>query len=256
MSAWGTGLFSDDTTCDVRDSYVKNLKAGLTDLKATEEILSRFSGLLTDTQVACLVYFALADTQWRYGRLDPHIKKEALSLLASGGDVHFWEQDAPADAAARKKVLAALRQRLESDPKPRRPIKVELPKPLRTRTDAELGTIFLLPLPLQAFAALVLVGHCDTGYKTMEPVFSVLNWKGKHQPSHDEVRDLDFVAVQGDELGPTTNIGFFCSDARMNPIADFVRTSIVYPDAPPYCGRASFTGKERMIARIESALAS
>lgn len=255
MSAWGTGLFSDDTTCDVRDSYIKNLKAGLTDTEATKEIISRFSKLMSDTQVACLVYFALADTQWRYGRLDPHVKKQALDLLCSGGDVCFWEQDAPGDAAARKKVLAALKQRLESEPKPHRPIKTEIPKPLKKRTDAENGTIFLLPLSFQAFAALVLVGHCDIGYKTMEPVFSVLNWVGKYIPSHDELQDREFVAISGKALGSVKEIGFFGSDARQNPIADFIRTNIVFPNAPSYRGEANFTGKKGMTARIEAALA-
>ena len=254
MSAWGTGLFSDDTTCDVRDSYINNLKAGLSDSKATEDILNRFHELMSDTQVACLVYFALADTQWRYGRLDPRVKKQALDLLYSGGDVSVWVRDAPGDAAARRKVLTALTQRLEGEPRPRRSIKIAIPKPLKKRTDAEHGTVFLLPLPFQKFAALVLVGHCDTGYKTMEPVFRVLKWLGKPCPTVDELHDRNFVALEGGTLGTTQEIGFFLSGAKQNPIAVFIRTNFVFPYAPLYSGQGTFMFKEGLIAQIEAAL--
>ena len=62
MGAWSTGLYADDTTCDVRDSYVRHLKAGLADAKATQDVLSQFAELMNDRVVACLVCFAVL---WR-----------------------------------------------------------------------------------------------------------------------------------------------------------------------------------------------
>jgi hypothetical protein len=69
MGAWGTGLYSDDTTCDVRDDYVRLLKSGVSSEDATQDIVSRFGELMNDKQVECLVILPLADTQWKYGRL-------------------------------------------------------------------------------------------------------------------------------------------------------------------------------------------
>lgn len=105
MGAWGAGLFSNDTSCDVRDDYVRHLKHGLSAEEARQKILARYGDLLANTEIACLVYLALADTAWRYGRLDQALKDKALSLLQSGGDVAVWERDAPDDVASRRKTL-------------------------------------------------------------------------------------------------------------------------------------------------------
>lgn len=56
MGAWGTGLYSDDTTCDVRDDYVLNLKLGLSSEESSQKILDRYGDLLEKTEIACLVY--------------------------------------------------------------------------------------------------------------------------------------------------------------------------------------------------------
>ena len=29
MGTWGTGLYQDDTTCDIKDDYITHLKIGL-----------------------------------------------------------------------------------------------------------------------------------------------------------------------------------------------------------------------------------
>jgi hypothetical protein len=57
--------------------------------------LKAYEELLADHQVECLVYFALADTQWKYGCLDERVKSKALELIAAGGDLKNWRQDSP-----------------------------------------------------------------------------------------------------------------------------------------------------------------
>lgn len=39
MGAWGSGLYSDDVTCDVKDEYIKYLREGKANEEATEDIL-------------------------------------------------------------------------------------------------------------------------------------------------------------------------------------------------------------------------
>lgn len=173
MGTWGTGLYCDDTTCDVRDDYIQNLKYGLSSDEAYQKILIRHGDLLAQTEIACLVYFALADTAWRYGRLDEFLKDKALALLESGGDLFVWERDAPRDVASRRRTLQALLARLKTTPPAEKPVKTSSPKPKKVRTTAPTGSVFSLALPSKHTALLVLVGFIELE-KSIDPVFSVL----------------------------------------------------------------------------------
>jgi hypothetical protein len=174
MSAWGTGLYSDDTTCDVRDDYVQNLKHGLSSEESSQKILDRYGDLLQKKEIACLVYFALADTAWRYGRLNETIKDRALSLLESGGDVFVWERDAPRSAASRQRVLRGLKKRLGTPQPVEKSVNASTPKPKKIRTTAPIGSVFSLALPSKSFALLVLVGYVQLE-ESIDPVFSVMD---------------------------------------------------------------------------------
>src|SRR5580704_2795352 len=79
MSAWGTAAFSDDAACDVRDSYIDLLDDGLSGHDATKKLVGAWSKLLEDPDEAPVFWLALAATQWKYGRLEPHVLKKALS---------------------------------------------------------------------------------------------------------------------------------------------------------------------------------
>ena len=39
MGAWGTGLYQDDDTCDIKEDYLNFLRVGMTDEKAMEELI-------------------------------------------------------------------------------------------------------------------------------------------------------------------------------------------------------------------------
>lgn len=177
MGAWGAGLYADDTTCDVRDQYVKALRTGLSDQVACRQVLQAYGLTLHDHQVACLVYFALADTAWRHGRLSDDIRSKALALLEAGGDLAVWARDAPADVAARKRALRTLQARLTSPQPPPKPVQVSAPTARVVRCAAPIGSVFLLDLPSGARAALVLVGY-HALEESINPVFSVQRWKG------------------------------------------------------------------------------
>ena len=105
MGAWGTALYSDDTTCEVRDRYVEILRDGLDAESAVAAVLKEYGDVLEDREVDCLVTFALADTAWKHGRLSESLRRRAANLLAAGGDVFVWERDAPTRARDRKKAL-------------------------------------------------------------------------------------------------------------------------------------------------------
>lgn len=173
MGAWGAGLYSDDTTCDVRDDYIQHLKHGLSHGEACQKVLGRHAARLGEPEVACLAYFALADTAWKYGRLDETLKDKALSLLRAGGDLFVWERDAPRDVPARRKTLKALEARLATPQPAEKAVKVSSPKLRKLRTTAPVGSVLSLELPSQRQVLLVLVGFVELE-KSIDPVFSVL----------------------------------------------------------------------------------
>jgi hypothetical protein len=223
MGAWGPGLFSDDTTCEVRDDYVANLKRGMSDRAAENQVLDRFSDLFSNHEVKCLVYFGLAATQCRYGRLSPRVKKETLALLEAGGDLAGWEEDSASNVPARRKALMALQKQVAGPQKARMPVKVEAPKEKKKRADLPHGTVFAMPLPDNAWAALMLVRHVDYGNQTLEPSFRLIDWSGSAAPTRQQLQKLSsgFVQIDGiDEIQ-------FMKRSRENPIARLVQTDVV-----------------------------
>lgn len=219
MGAWGATLYSDDTTCEVRDAYVDNLKHGLSDTEAYERILHGYAELLDDREIASLVYFALADTAWKFGRLPANVKARALQLIEQGADISEWKRDAPDEVPARKKALRSLEKRLLSEQPARKLIKVSKPKPKKIRTNAPVGSVFFLDLPNGHKALLVLVGFMDLG-KSVDPIFSVLNWRGKILPSQIALEDAarETVPIQSG-LGEQAHIGIFPTDERKSVMA-------------------------------------
>lgn len=81
MGTWGTELYSSDITKDVRGDYIHKLKQKKANAQAVDELLNSYASLL-ETDEAPLFWFALADTQWDYGRLLPDIQKKALEFLS------------------------------------------------------------------------------------------------------------------------------------------------------------------------------
>src|SRR5690348_4616287 len=84
MGAWGPGVFSDDTACDIRDDYREYLGEGLTGEQATARILRGYKSSLADPNDATVVWLALAATQWKLGRLDPETLAQALHVIDAG----------------------------------------------------------------------------------------------------------------------------------------------------------------------------
>ena len=226
MGAWGTGLYDDDTTCDVRDDYVKNLKKGMSDSEASKQILDQFGDLIKDLEVGCLVYFSLADTQWKYGRLDQKIKEHALALINQAGDMTCWE---PSEEPARKKVLERLKKRLLSAQPERKAVKIVKPVPKVIRTTAPIGSLFLVALPSGQFGALVLVGFFDDE-KYVDPVFSALDWRGDAlSPEH--LANIPAKTLKVDSgIGKVNHVGLLTLAKRSkkdNPMNCLVPTKIV-----------------------------
>ena len=87
MGAWGTTLYENDTTSDIRDTYMGYLKDQLSNEEALEKTLVEYQELLGDEDEEFLLWYALAETQWKVGRLTQEIKEKALEWIAKDGGV-------------------------------------------------------------------------------------------------------------------------------------------------------------------------
>ena len=56
MGVWGTGLFSDDEACDVRDHYRELLEDGVEDAAATQLTLEKFRAYLEESDGVAVAY--------------------------------------------------------------------------------------------------------------------------------------------------------------------------------------------------------
>ena len=229
MGAWGTALYSDDTTCDVRDEFKEHLEKGLSHSAAEKAILATFEDVLSDHEVKCLVYFALAETEWKFGCLSDAVKEEALSLLSKGGDVEYWESDNPAEAKARAKALANLNARLLSPQPPLKIVKLKPQRPPKKQLDCPIGSLFKLPLPDGNIALLKFVGLRIVG-KSDDAVFRLLPWKGKTLPS---LSLLEGVSEEAVTICKHHEFALFISDGRKNPITHLVQTDLQLTNSLP-----------------------
>ena len=114
---WGTGLFSDDVACDIRDHYRQLLEDGAEDGVATRLTLEKFEPYLEESDSVALIAFAV--TQSKLGRLEPDVRDRALAIIDAGADLAVWEREKPKLLPKRRAVLEKARAQL-TGPQPAR----------------------------------------------------------------------------------------------------------------------------------------
>ncbi len=115
LGAWGTGLFDDDTTCDVRDSFIDYLDEGNTAEEATQYVLEEYLDEFNpeeDLEVMSLVYIGLSAIQMKKNCLQEQIRKTTINLIEKGADLELWEDSDPKEYDERKKVLSEFKAKL------------------------------------------------------------------------------------------------------------------------------------------------
>lgn len=177
MGAWGTAIFSDDTARDVRESYLDLLGDGLTGPDATKALLDVWSGSLKDPDDAPVFWLALAATQWKCGRLEPHVRRQAFDVIENGSDLARWKSSAK-DLKKRKLVLERLRLQLTSPQPPEK----RIPKRFRDSNEWQVGDLVAYRLLSGRFVILRTIGH-HTDKGGTGPICELLDWKGDQIPN-------------------------------------------------------------------------
>ena len=122
MGTWGTGLYSNDSACDIRGDYIDKLKRGKTNDEATQELINSNRDIMGDVEEEPLFWFALADTQWNYGRLLPKVKEKALYFLSQDKELQRWKESDERQLTSWIKTLDTLKEKLESPQPPEKKV--------------------------------------------------------------------------------------------------------------------------------------
>jgi len=214
MGAWGTGLYQDDITCDIKDEYLDLLRVGYSNIDATSYLIEHNTNTLSDEEETPLFWFALADTQHKYGRLLPEVKNEALKYIDLGTDLERWK-DTGKQYHKRKDVLDKLKEKLNSP----QPEKRKVTKLKMQRAKWKTGDILLYQIDGQSinnnewhnkFVLIEIVGiaRWNIGSLPMEKYYHetnlavIYNWVGDSEPSIETIKKFNFSRNKNMELFP------------------------------------------------------
>lgn len=142
MSYSGARLYDDDAGADARGRYRELVADGMSGDAATDALIAEWGDALLDPDEAAAFWLALADTQWKVGRLEDRVRDRALRLIATGEDLARFAHD-PRLHERRAKVLAALAAQLRS---PQR-APTRLRKPFRSVSPVGIGDVFWFEMP-------------------------------------------------------------------------------------------------------------
>lgn len=144
MAAWGTGIFSNDTACDVRDTYEELICYGRSADEAEQYVIRDLELDPHDPTFDSEAWIALAATEWRCGRkLSDTVKEIALALIDNPVDMDNWKTEKQRNQ--RYAALASLREKLNS-PLPR-PKVIKPMKPVYSPW--KIGDVIAIKMPIE-----------------------------------------------------------------------------------------------------------
>lgn len=198
MGAWGTNLYDNDSASDIRDDYVDKLRRGKTNEEVTEELIEDNRCIFGDGEEEPLFWFALADTQWNYGRLLPEVKEKALYFLSQDTELERWKESGEKKLKAWMETLDKLREKLNSEPPP--PKKVSKYRLYNCKWN--LGDVFAYKFQSDyskqkgfygKYVVLRKVSEASLWPGHIIPVIKVYKCMFEEIPSIDKIKDYDIL---------------------------------------------------------------
>lgn len=200
MGAWGTSLYENDATCDIRDDYVDKLKRGKSNEEATNELIVQNIDMEDDIEEIALFWFALADIQWDYGRLLPKVKSKALFFLEQEEVSVRWKEAGEKEYKLWLETLKILKDKLLSPmPEVKKVSKYRL-----YRCSWKLGDVFAYQLSGEYSEKMGMHGKYIIFRKVSEdsfwpghivPVVQVYKWIGEEIPTIEEIEKLPLLIL-------------------------------------------------------------
>lgn len=237
MGAWGTGIFSDDDACDIREQYRAMLGDGLDGPAATDRLLEEWSisPPRSEPTEDTVFWLALAATQWRLGRLEDRVKAAAVAIIDNGSDLRRWREETPRHVPRREAALARLRHRLDQP----QPAAKRVRKQFRHACDWSPGEVVAYRLG-SGRLALFCVVDLSQDQGGVHPECEVLDWVGTNPPDASTIRALPprRSIEPGEQGSPRLILG--AVSARELPGDRIVRTGIRIGSRRPASASSTF----------------
>ena len=158
MGSWGTALYSNDTSSDVRD-ICNEIYPFVSAEEGTAIILNEYREIVNSDEADCDsadFWFALADWQWNHGILSDTVKQKAISLLEAHAGIEEWQESRSAqDVKKRLAVMDKLLCQLKSAQPP-----VKMPKPKLAKAKHKPGDV-------------IVFRTCSKSYEYAESVWNI-----------------------------------------------------------------------------------
>lgn len=190
MGAWGVAVFSDDLAADLREDFRDLIGDGLSPSEAVDKLLSDYASSINDPDEKTVFWIALAETQWKLGRLEDRTRNEALRIIDSGEDLQRWEN--AKDRQKRAVVLEKVREQLLS---PQPPAK-RVPRRIKGTNAWGVGEVIGFRLVSGNWTLFCVIGHHeDKGGR--HSVCELLDWVGTEFPSPEQVAHMGIKRESG-----------------------------------------------------------
>lgn len=194
MGYWGTGLYQNDVSDDVKETYICALKDGNDNLKATDMVMEQCADYMKDDDDCVCFWIALADTQWKMGRLLPDVKDHALLCLERC--LNNTEEKFPIS----KRTLIRLKEKLMQPQSPEK----RIPKERRYICPWKIGDVFAFQIDTVTFREHPLFHHWIVMQKVRAvpwyphhiiPVVTAQYTLDENCPSLHEVSTYPFIPI-------------------------------------------------------------
>jgi len=149
MGYWGTGLYQNDVSDDVKESYLRALKNGNDNMIATKNIMEQCSDYIADEEDSIYFWLTLADTQWNMGRLLPDVKEHAIFCIER------YLNNAKDAYLLSKGILTRLKEKLIQPQPPEK----RIPKERRYVCPWKIGDVFAFQIGTEKFQEHPLFRH-------------------------------------------------------------------------------------------------
>lgn len=207
MGTWGPGLYQDDVACDIKSEYANRLKIGMSNIEATQNLIDCSDSYIDEEEDESIFWFALADTQWKYGRLLPEVRDEALKRIKSGVDLKRWQENKK-QYEKRKQVLETLEEKLNSPQPPEKKVS----KLIIDKARWEIGDVLSYKITNEQlkdskwYNKYVLlrvvaitkarIGGLPREYSHEFNIVAIYNWIGNSVPNLEIIDKLKFIVYE------------------------------------------------------------
>jgi hypothetical protein len=145
-----------------------------------------------------ILWFVLADCQWKAGKLISEVKETAIAWIEKGTDQQTWLKENPRAAKVRVKILEDLKKQLESEQRPEKKIRI----PKATKCEWVIGDVYAFRLInnyakekdlYDKYIVMIKVAELPTKQGDILPEVYILKNIFDEIPSLSEVNNYEYI---------------------------------------------------------------